>query len=666
MRAVILAVVVCLLAGTAGSADVQWRFKAEDSRDFAKPEYDDSGWQTVDVGYKWKSAGYAWFRATIEIPKEIDGKSTEGQAVGLEWNSCDGGECYLDGKVFCRYDNDHPALVVLTDGSGNGLAGPTSNGSGNGLAGPTSNGSSNGIAGRTRGSSNGTAGRTRGSGNGLAGRTRRTRSVAVRAFMGPDTSEHDGKLDCAQLTIIDPKIIKQPFEIRVDAAKSIGPMPHTFAGLSQGAGLPDYDDSTAAIFKEWGFKWFRMDNVLTNAVKKNDDGTTRYDWSDLDKRLDFMKKVGCEFIFCISYMPEALDAVPNGERHSYPRDWDEFGELVYQAAKHCIDRGTPVKYWEVWNEINTGWMVDPPGWDHLKTYLTLYDTCWKAVRRADPKAWIGGPCVASGPWNDKDPRGPGANGEKFMRGLFEHCEKTGAPLDFVTWHEYFQNYGTMKKEADQIKEYLKEYPKVQKQVKEYAITEWSYAWWHDRAQDNEVGAAWAAASVLRGWMPAGVQKPCWFVAKEWTSQLSGEWGMFTHEGKPKAVANVSWMFNKMPDTRVQCVGEDDQIASVAAIDPKTGRLDVLVLNFGERFGSPRKVRLALLGVPKSTSASGLPRVVKRYLVDATHSNIANDAAKYALETVPVEAKVSNGALSLEFELANNAVTVVEIAGRSSD
>ena len=636
MRGVFLAVVLSVLAGIGVNADTQWRFRAEDNREFARPDYDDSAWQKVDVGYTWKSAGYAWFRATIEIPDTIDGKSTKGQAVGLEWNACDGGECYLDGRIFCRYDNDHPALIVLTDGADKGLAG-------------------------------------------------RTRSVAVRAFMGPDTSEHDGKLDHAKLVIIDPKVIKKPFEVKVDASRAIGPMPHVFAGLSQGAGLPDYDDSTAALFKEWGFKWFRMDNVLTNAVKKNDDGTTRYDWTDLDKRLDFMKKVGCEFILCISYMPEALDAVPNPERHSYPRDWNEFGELVYQAAKHCIDRGTPVKYWEVWNEINTGWMIDPPGWDHLKTYLTLYDTCWKAVRRADPKAWIGGPCVASGPWNEGDPRGPGVNGEKFMRGLFEHCEKTGAPLDFVTWHEYFQNYATMKKEADQIREYLKDYPKVEKQVKEYAVTEWSYAWWHDRAHDNEVGAAWAAASVLRGWMPAGVQKPCWFVAKEWTSELAGEWGMFTRDNKPKAVANVCRMFNMMPDTRVYCAGEDDQIASVAAIDSRTGRLDVLVLNFGERFGSPRKVRVVVSGFPlrsnpETPGRSGSPRKVraavsgfplrsnpetpgpsvKRFLVDAAHSNIANDAARYALETVPVAPSFADGTLSVDFELANNAVTLVEI------
>ena len=438
--AVLAALVVPALAAGTGlekvvsnspALQLAWRFSKDNNRDFAKPDFDDSGWPSVTVGYKWKSPGYAWFRSKIRIPDGIDGKSTAGEAVGLKWNACDGGECYLNGQVFCRYDNDHPALVVLTDKARPG-----------------------GVV-----------------------------SVAARVFMGPDTSEHDGSLGQAELCIIDPKLIKQPFEIKVDAAKRTGPMPYSFAGFSQGAGLPDYDDSTAAAFKNLGIKWFRMDNVLTNAVKTNPDGTTRYDWSDLDKRLDFMKKVGCEFIFCISYMPQALDAVPNGERHSYPRDWDEFGRLVYEAARHCIERGTPVKYWEVWNEINTGWMVDPPGWDHLKTYLTLYDTCWKAVRKADPKAWIGGPCVASGPWNDKDPRGPGANGEKFMRGLFEHCEKTGAPLDFVTWHEYFQSYSTMKKEADQINDYLQEYPKVAKQVKELAITEWSYAWWHDRAQD---------------------------------------------------------------------------------------------------------------------------------------------------------------------------------------
>ncbi len=602
----LLAAVPALRADTsAPAAQLQWRFTTQDSRDFARPDFDDSSWQQVEVGHKWKSAGFAWFRTRITIPSQIGGKPTANEAVGLQWNACDGGECYVDGKVFTRYDNDHPALIVLSREAKPGDSAV----------------------------------------------------VAVRVFMGPDTAEHDGSLGQADLCIIDRRLMTQEMPISIDPGKRLGPMPMSFAGLSQGAGLPDYDDSTAALLKSIGIKWFRMDNVLTNAAKKGDNGAVVYDWTDIDKRLDFMKKVGCEPIFCISYMPEALDAVPNPERHSYPRDWNEFGDLVYAAVRHCIDRGTPVKYWEVWNEINSGWMVDPEGWDHLKTYTTLYDTCWKAVKRADPKAWIGGPCVASGPWNQDDPRGPGVNGEKFMRGLMEHCEKTGAPLDFITWHEYFQTHQTMKKEADQIKEYLNDYPKVKRQVKEYAITEWSYAWWHDRAHDNEVGAAWAAASMLRGWMAAGVQKPCWFLAKDFSSGLQGEWGMFTRENKPKPVANVCRMFNSMMPVRIECTGGDDQIATVASTDPRSGKVTVLILSFAERYGTPRKVRLTAMNLPSSLDNG----TCRQYLVDATHANISNNPDDCELKVVKETPIVNANAFDLGIELPNNSVTLLEMA-----
>jgi len=606
LTTLVLAVLVCpsFAADVSPSEAPVWKFTTQDNRDFARPTFDDSSWQSVSVGHKWKSAKFAWFRSNVVIPGSIGDTATTGRTVAIKWNACDGGECYVNGSVVTRYDNDHPPLIVLTK-------------------------------------------------NARAGEIVR---VAVRVFMGSDDAEHDGNLGECELVIVDRKLVAQPFDVSVDARKKLGPLPRSFAGLSQGAGLPEYSDELAKQFRDLGIKWFRMDNLLTNAVKKNADGTLGYDWTDLDRRLDFMRKVGCELIFCISYMPEPYDAIPDHERHSYPRDWDEFGELVYQAAKHCIERGAPVKRWEVWNEINTGWMRDPEGWDHLKTYTTLYDTCWKAVRRADPKAWIGGPAVASGPWNQDDPRGPGVNGEKFMRGLFDHCEKTGAPLDFVTWHEYFQPYTIMKKEAEQIRQYLIDYPKVKKQVKEFAITEWGYAWWHDRAHDNEVGGAWAAASMLRGWMAAGVQKPCWFYAKDGSSPPSGDWGMFTSSSKPKPVGNVCRMFNViMAPAKVQCTGEDDQIASLASTDPKTGRVTVLVLNFGERFGAPRQIRINICSFAKTAG----PVKCVRYLVDATHSNVWNDEARADLETVPITPTVSANSLSVSFELPNNAVTVVE-------
>lgn len=590
--------------GDSTAGPLQWRFSTQDGREFARLDFDDSGWQMVGVGHKWKSAGFAWFRRDVPVPAEIDGKPAAGEIVALRWNACDGGECYVNGRIFTRYDNDHPALIVLTRDARPGDKVP----------------------------------------------------VAVRVFMGPNTAEHEGSLGCAELCIVDRKLVEEPLTVSVDLSRRLGRMPKSFAGFSQGAGLPDYDDSTAALFRDLGIRWFRMDNLLTNAVKKSDDGVLSYDWTDLDKRLDFMKKVGCELIFCISYMPQPYDAVENHHRHSYPRDWNEFGELVYQAAKHCIERGTPVKYWEVWNEINTGWMVDPPGWDHLKTYTTLYDVCWKAVRRADPAAWIGGPAVASGPWNEHDPRGPGVNGEKFMRGLMDHCERTGAPLDFITWHEYFQTHQTMKKEAEQIREYLEDYPRVKAQVKEYAITEWSYAWWHDRAHDNEVGAAWAAASMLRGWMAAGVQKPCYFLAKDFSSPLCGEWGLFSRENKPKPVANVCRMFNTMAPVRVECVGEDEQIASVASMGTESGRVTVLVLSFAETFGSPRRVRIAFSELLRQLAGG----TCRRYLVDAEHSNLWHDESRCGLETIGESVIGSTSDFVVEAELANNSVMLVEL------
>lgn len=601
--AVVLLSLACALPSLA-SQDLVWRFSTGDNRDFAKPGFDDSAWKPATLKHKWKCAGYAWFRARVSIPPTINGTNTAGEAVGLKWNAGDGGECYVDGNLFCRYDNDHPALIVL---SRSAKAGDSA-------------------------------------------------FVAVRVYMGPDDGEHDGTLDECEMVVIDGKFIADPFPIRVDAGKRLGKMPMSFGGLSQGGGLPDYDDATAETFKRYGIRWFRMDNILTNAVRPGPDGKNVYDWADLDKRLDFMKKVGCEFIACISYMPQPLDAVPNGERHSYPRNWDEFGDLVYAAVRHCADRGTPVKSWEVWNEFNTGWMVDPPGWDHLKTYLTLYDTCWRAVKRADPHAWIGGPALASGPWDQNDPRGPGVNGEKFMRGLLKHCEETGAPLDFISWHEYFQSYGTMRNEAEQIRKYVAEYPKVKKQVKEYAVTEWNYAWWHDRAHDNEVGAAWTAASMLRGWIAAGVQKPCFFYAKDGDTRLTGDWGMFRRDNKPKAVANVCRMFNMLASERVKCEGEDDQIASLSSVDPATGRVTILILNFADRYGPPRKIHIEVSRLPRKLEGG----LCRQYLMDTATSNISNGEDRCELQTVAEMPMPPGSRFTVDVELRNNAVTVLEL------
>src|SRR5512139_299260 len=124
-----------------------------------------------------------------------------------------------------------------------------------------------------------------------------------------------------------------------------------------------------------------MDNVLTGFLKEaggaagnsgaagrpetggdpaGKTASIEYDFSDLDRRVDFIHKVGADAILAASYMPQPLDAVPDGERHSAPRDYGAWEELCFRAARHCLERGRRVPFWEVWNEPNTGWIKPGP------------------------------------------------------------------------------------------------------------------------------------------------------------------------------------------------------------------------------------------------------------------------------------------------------------------
>ncbi|MEI6914081.1 MAG: hypothetical protein WCL39_03010 [Armatimonadota bacterium] len=444
--------------------------------------------------------------------------------------------------------------------------------------------------------------------------------------------------------------------IKIDGQAVSGTLPPAYIGLSQGAGMSDYNDDTAARFKEIGVKWFRMDNIFTNAVKRDDSGKLVYDWTDFDKRLSFMEKIGCEFIACASYMPQALEAFNDTDRHARPKSYKEWEELCYLGAMRAIETGHRIKYWEVWNESNAAWFKGMPGEDNLTEYLKLYDATWRGVRRADAKALIGGPCNASGPWDNSPDRGYAINGERYMRGLLQHCEKTGAPLDFVSWHEYFQEPKTIREEADVTRKYMKEYPKASKGVREFMVTEWNYAWWPDWPQDNEQGAAWIANSVLRVMLPAKIDKPCFFYAKDGDDNFRGGWGMLMGPNRPKPVYNAAKLFNMMAPTRLKLKLDDGELAGLASIDQKTGRTTVMLLNYAERYGVERPVKLELANLDQRLVGGKM----KTWIVDKEHSNAFNNKDKSELERWSDDKIIDSNQSTLALKLPTNSLTLFEM------
>jgi xylan 1,4-beta-xylosidase len=182
----------------------------------------------------------------------------------------------------------------------------------------------------------------------------------------------------------------------------------------------------------------------TNAYREDDKGNPVYDWTILDRIFDTYLQQGLKPYVQIGFMPEDLSTKPLPYQHSWtptakydeiftgwaypPKDYAKWGELVYQWAKHCVERYGRAEveqwYWEVWNEANIGYWRGTP-----EEFRKLHDFAIAGVRRALPAARVGGPDSAG-------------SGGQFMRDFLEHCLRgenyatgaKGTPLDFIAFH----------------------------------------------------------------------------------------------------------------------------------------------------------------------------------------------------------------------------------------
>ena len=257
-----------------------------------------------------------------------------------------------------------------------------------------------------------------------------------------------------------------PVTITVNAAQPVGAWKPIYRFF--GADEPNYATMTDGkkLIAELGALrpgevYFRAHNLLTtgngtahykwgstNAYTEDANGQPVYSWTILDQIFDAYHNAGIKPYVEIGFMPQALSLHPEPYEHHWkpgdpygdiyagwtspPKDYDKWSELVYQWARHCVDRYGMAEveqwYWEVWNESNAGngkgyWGGTPA------EYQKLYDYSAAAVRRAIPNAKIGGADSA------------GAGGQ-WSRNFIQHCltgnnsatGQVGAPLDFFSFH----------------------------------------------------------------------------------------------------------------------------------------------------------------------------------------------------------------------------------------
>ena len=192
-----------------------------------------------------------------------------------------------------------------------------------------------------------------------------------------------------------------------------------------------------------GLKW-----GSTNAYTEDASGKAVYDWTIVDRILSTYIDAGAKPFVEIGFMPQALSSkpepyhptwIPGAKNEQYsigwsypPNDYVKWGKLVNEWVRHSIDKWGKAEveswYWEVWNEPDISYWHGTP-----EEYDKLYDYAADGVKRALPSAKVGGPATT----------GPGSErAAGFLKHFLEHCvsgknyatERTGSPLDFITYH----------------------------------------------------------------------------------------------------------------------------------------------------------------------------------------------------------------------------------------
>jgi xylan 1,4-beta-xylosidase len=231
-----------------------------------------------------------------------------------------------------------------------------------------------------------------------------------------------------------------PVNIRVDAAKSMGPLKPIWRFF--GADEPNYaymKNGQKLIADLGKLKpkqvYFRAHSLLvtgdgtpalkwgsTNAYREDAQGNPIYDWTIVDRIFETYLARGVKPYVQIGFMPQALSTKPEPYRHHWtpelkydeiftgwaypPKDYKKWGDLAYNWAKHCVEKYGRAEveqwYWEVWNESNIGYWKGTP-----EEFRKLHDYAIDGVRRALPTARVGGPDTAG-------------SGGQFSRDFFEH------------------------------------------------------------------------------------------------------------------------------------------------------------------------------------------------------------------------------------------------------
>ena len=468
-------------------------------------------------------------------------------------------------------------------------------------------------------------------------------------------------------------------EIVVNARETGRPFPHFWEQVfGSGRAILSLRDSyrrdLRTVKAATAIQYVRFHAIFHDEVGVYDEaggGQPVYNWSYVDQIYDGLLENGVRPWVEMSFMPRKLAA--SLEPHAFwykplpspPKDYGKWEELVYNFARHLVDRygldEVAQWYFEVWNEPNIDFWTGQP---KQATYFELYDHAARAIRRVDPRLRVGGPATAQAAW---------------VSAMIDHCVRGGVPLDFVSTHVYANDsaedvFGTHEKipRSEMVARAVR---KVYDEVKHSPRPDLPIHWTeYNASYKNEVDVTDSAfmgpwlANTIRQCDGLAATMSYWTFSDVFEEQgvvkkpFYGGYGLIAEGGVPKAAFEAFAMLHRLGEQRLQTNVEDALVTKRA-----DGTLEIAVWNYappGET-GAWKKVHLTVDGL------AGTPRYQVQ-IVDPQHGSALaawKAMGSPAFPTTQQYEQLRQSALATEkldapsFNLPAHGFAVVEVAAR---
>lgn len=307
----------------------------------------------------------------------------------------------------------------------------------------------------------------------------------------------------------------------------------------------------------------------------------RYYWKTFDDFVESILATGAKPILSLCFKPKLL--FPKIDQHVvHPNDYIEWEKLISKLVEHCAAKKYGIEYWEVSNEPDIGEDGGCPFLFQKEDYVIFYQHTVAAVRRADPKAKVGGPALA---WYKSE----------IADALIQHCGKNETPLDFFSWHVYQGDPEFFRKSIRDVKAKLAQFPKLKNC--ETIIDEWNMS-----LDQPNLDPAFQPAFILQTtyiFHEEGLSRSAyyhirdWFVDKEVFSrfmspagaELVARWwnvvpqydGLWDHQGRVRPSYEAFKLLSQIRGQKIKIENNDAEIKVLAAKNESA--VNVLAWNF---------------------------------------------------------------------------------------